>query len=321
MASTHHFDVSRLFSVKGYVCLVTGGGTGIGLMASQALAANGAKVYITGRRMEVLENAAKEHCPSSSKAQSDDMASSMRDSGGRILPIGPCDVTSKADLEKLVKQISEKEDHIDLLICNAGIAGPKVEPKEENALELSKKLWEGETVEDWQKTFQTDVTSVYFTTVALLPLLQAAHNGKETGADTRQDGSGKQEKFGPSVITISSMSGLMRNAQGHFSYNAAKGATVHISKLMSAEFQKLGVRVNSIAPGYFPSEMTTQKSDEKNKSQMPEGKIESTGHVPVMREGRDEEMGMAVLFLAKNGYVNGEIIAVDGGVLNVVSGR
>lgn len=292
-------------------------------MATQALAANGATVYITGRRMEVLENAAKEHCPSSKKAQNDtdDIASSMRDTGGRIIPIGPCDVTSKSDLEKLVKQISEKEDHVDLLICNAGISGPKVEPKEEDALEMSKKLWEGESVEDWQKTFQTDVTSVYFTCVAFLPLLQAAHNGKETGIDTRNDGSGKQEKFGPSVITISSMSGLMRNAQGHFSYNAAKGATVHISKLMSAEFQKLGIRVNSIAPGYFPSEMTTQKSDERNKSQMPEGKIEGYGHVPAMREGRDEEMGMAVLFLAKNGYVNGEILAVDGGVLNVVSGR
>ena len=70
--------------------------------------------------------------------------------------------------------------------------------------------------------------------------------------------------------------------------------------------------------GYFPSEMTdrNQSSDEKHKSEFPQEKIEAYGHVPIHRPGREEEMGMAVLFLAKNQYINGEIIAVDGGVLN-----
>ncbi|KAL9627558.1 MAG: hypothetical protein Q9204_006479, partial [Flavoplaca sp. TL-2023a] len=62
MSATHSLKVEKLFSVKDYVCVVSGGGTGIGLMITQALAAN-AKVYITGRRMEVLENAAKTHSP------------------------------------------------------------------------------------------------------------------------------------------------------------------------------------------------------------------------------------------------------------------
>ena len=75
--------------------------------------------------------------------------------------------------------------------------------------------------------------------------------------------------------------------------------------------------------GYFPSEMTDREksSDEKHKSEFPQEKIESYGHVPIVRPGREEEMGMTVLYLAKNQYVNGEIIAVDGGVLNVVAGR
>jgi NAD(P)-dependent dehydrogenase (short-subunit alcohol dehydrogenase family) len=124
-----------------------------------------------------------------------------------------------------------------------------------------------------------------------------------------------------SVITISSMSGIMRHAQGHFSYNTAKGATVHLTKLMSSEFQKAGIRVNSIAPGYFPSEMTAKESDDRQKSHVPKEKIQEKGHVPLMRPGREVEMGMSVLFLAKNQYVNGEIIAVDGGVLNVIAGR
>jgi NAD(P)-dependent dehydrogenase (short-subunit alcohol dehydrogenase family) len=90
---------------------------------------------------------------------------------------------------------------------------------------------------------------------------------------------------------------------------------------MSAEFQKLRIRVNSIAPGYFPSEMTAKESDENQKSELKAEKIQEKGHVPMGRAGSDEEMAMGVLFLAKNAYVNGEIIAIDGGVLNVVAGR
>lgn len=169
------------------------------------------------------------------------------------------------------------------------------------------------------------MTSVYFTTVAFLPLLQR--------------GSGVHGHLYASVIVISSMSGLMRHAQGHFSYNAAKGGTVHLTKLMSSEFQKAGVRVNSIAPGYFPSEMTAKESGPDQKSFVPDEKMQAKGHVPAQRPGHDEEMAQTVvgippkseprctadavfkIFLAKNAYVNGEIIAVDGGVLNVVAGR
>ena len=241
--------------------------------------------------------------------------------------VGPCDVTSKEDLQRLALEIESKEKHLDLLgnyelhfplllsaltdhlfeVTNAGVSGPKAEPSEENATKLKDKLWSSETFEDWTKTFDTDVTAVYFTTVAFLPLLQA--------------GTQKRGHLSASVIVISSMSGIMRHSQGHFSYNTAKGATVHLSKLMSAEFQKARIRVNSIAPGYFPSEMTTKQSDEDNKSQMPQSKIDAAGHVPADRAGSDQEMAQAVVFLTKNTYVNGEIIAVDGGVLNEVPGR
>ncbi|WPH01106.1 putative short chain dehydrogenase reductase family protein [Acrodontium crateriforme] len=299
MAQTHHFEASSLFNMQDRICLVTGGGTGIGLMASQALAANGAKVYITGRRIEALEQAAKTHSPSNQ-----DTALSK---GGRIIPIGPCDVTKKEDLQSLVKTLESLEPHLDLVVCAAGIPGPKASPESKDAAALKDELWNKESVEDWQNTFNTDVTSVYFSTVAFLPLLQ-----KNLGSN------GKRNHFGPNVITISSMSGLMRHAQAHFSYNAAKAATAHLTKLMSAEFQKAGVRVNSIAPGYFPSEMTAKSSDDRQKSDLPPEQVASKGHVPAMRGGTDEEMGMTVLFLARNDYVNGVVLNVDGGVLNVV---
>jgi NAD(P)-dependent dehydrogenase (short-subunit alcohol dehydrogenase family) len=139
-----------------------------------------------------------------------------------------------------VKEVEKRESYINLLITNAGISGPKNEPDSEDASELKKKLF-SETFSQWSDTFNTNVSAVYFTTVAFLPLLQA---GKDTHGH-----------LSASVIVISSMSGIMRHAQGHFSYNAAKGATIHLAKLMSYEFKKAGIRINSIAPGYFPSEM------------------------------------------------------------------
>jgi NAD(P)-dependent dehydrogenase (short-subunit alcohol dehydrogenase family) len=90
---------------------------------------------------------------------------------------------------------------------------------------------------------------------------------------------------------------------------------------MAGEFKKAHIRVNSIAPGYFPSEMTAKESDEKNKSELPKEKIEEKGHVPMGRAGADEEMAQGVIFLAKNRYVNGEVIAIDGGVLLDVPAR
>lgn len=254
---------------------------------------SGAKVYITSRRKEVLENAAKQHSPHSSSTSLN----------GQIIPIGPCDVTKKSDLEKLANDIARKEKYLTLVVTAAGIAGPKGSPDTDDAEKMKENLWQ-EASDDWNQTYNADVTSVFFSTVAFLPLLQAAPTGQNA-----------------SVIVISSMSGLMRHSQAHFSYNAAKAATAHLSRMMSREFAKTGVRVNSIAPGYFPSEMTMQQSDERNKAEMPEEKVKDKGHeVPAGRAGRDEEMAMGVLFLARCGYVNGEVVKLDGGVMNEVGG-
>jgi len=294
MVQTSQLSAEHLFSAKGHVCVVTGGGTGIGLMITQALAANGARVYITGRRKEVLDNAVKNHAPTSGE--------------GQIIAVGPCDVTKKDDLEKLVAEISGKEKSIDLLVTNAGISGPKGSPESSKASELKKNLFQNEDFASWNETFNTNVTSVYFTTTAFLPLLQASIKSGD-------------HHLSPSVIVISSMSGIMRDSQNHFAYNAAKGATVHLAKLMSYEFKEAGVRVNSIAPGYFPSEMTAKESGGDNKSELPDEKIQDKGHVPHGRAGSDEEMAMGALFLMKNRYVSGEIIAIDGGALLELPGR
>lgn len=268
--------------------------------------------------MEVLESAASTHSPAA------------QGSSGKIIPIGPCDVTSKAELQSLASRITSQDGHLNLLICNAGISGPKAplpsSSASSSASEILKSLWDKEDPAGWASVLETNVTSVYFTTLAFLPLLQSTLSRSTphpTQTQTHRDR--KQEGENASVIVISSMSGLMSQSQGHFSYNAAKGATVHLTRLMSTEFGvgQTGVRVNSIAPGYFPSEMTTGESDEFQKSQLDDDKVTSKGHpVPAGRAGTDEEMAQACLFLAKNRYVNGEILVVDGGVLSKVpSGR
>ena len=223
MSETPNFHVENLFSLKDYVCLVTGGGTGIGLMATQALSANGATVYITGRRSEVLEKAAEKHSPQNHGANIH----------GRIIPTGSTDVRSKKDLEKLVSEIESKEKYLSLVVAAAGVPGPKEpSPETDDAKTIKSKLWEAESEPEWADTFDSDVTSVFWTTVAFLPLLQAAPKDQYS-----------------SVITISSMSGMMRHSQAHFAYNAAKAATIHLSKMMSKQFATTGIRVNSIAPG------------------------------------------------------------------------
>lgn len=79
---------------------------------------------------------------------------------------------------------------------------------------------------------------------------------------------------------------------------------------------KLKVRVNSIAPGVFPSEMTAGgESDEIQKSAIPKEKYAEK--VPAGRPGNDRDMGNAALFVVTNQYLNGQTIPVDGGYIIV----
>lgn len=87
------------------VALVTGGGSGIGLMATQALAVNGAKVYITGRTGEKLGRVTELY---------------GKNIPGQIIPI-TSDTTSKESIQELVKEIESKEKSLHILINNAGI--------------------------------------------------------------------------------------------------------------------------------------------------------------------------------------------------------
>ncbi|KAI9845939.1 MAG: hypothetical protein M1837_004475 [Sclerophora amabilis] len=278
------FELGSVFNVKGKVALVTGGGSGIGLMAAQALAVNGAKVYIVGRTEEKLKTVSELY---------------GKGIAGQIIPLVG-DVSKKEGVKRLVEEIESKEKCLCILINNAGIAAPKTTPDGESAEELRKNLFDPTDSDEWTSVYATNVVGPYLMTTAFLPLLQKATE--------------HQYGYSGCVINITSISGMVRISQGHFSYNASKGAAVHLNKMLAAEVAKAGlkIRINSVAPGVFPSEMTTQDSKDNQKSEMPK---EQKGGLPSGRPGNDRDMASVILFAATNQYLNGQNIAVDGGYL------
>ena len=269
------------------VALVTGGGSGIGLMCVQALAVNGAKVYIVGRTEEKLENVVEAH---------------GKDISGQIIPLAG-DITDKQDIKRMVKEIESREKHLDVLINNAGISGATQTTEAKTAEEMSKNLFDDEnaTFDDWANTYRTNVAQIFFMTTAFLPLLQKA--------------SENQHAYSGTVINITSISGLVKTSQHHFGYNASKGAAIHLTKLLASEVSSNGlkIRINSIAPGVFPSEMTASESGDNQKSELPKEDFEQK--VPARRPGNDRDMAGAILFAVSNQYLNGQTVVVDGGYL------
>ena len=255
-------------------------------MAVQALAVNGAKVYVVGRTEEKLETVA-----------------STYGSGiaGQIISL-PGDVTDKNDIKRLVKEVESREKSLSILINNAGINTSSQKPEGENAEDFRRNLFEPDNAnfEDWATTYKTNVAQLYFVTLAFLPLLEKA--------------TAHQHGYSGTVINITSISGSVAKSQSHFSYNASKAAANQVTKLLASEVANHGmkIRINAIAPGVFPSEMTAGDSKENQKSEIPKDKY---AHLPARRPGNDKDMGSAVLFAATNQYLNGQIITVDGGYL------
>ncbi|KFZ19268.1 hypothetical protein V501_00740, partial [Pseudogymnoascus sp. VKM F-4519 (FW-2642)] len=250
--------------------------------AAQALIANGARVYIVSGNREALMQAAE----------------SLRASqGGSIIPIA-CDVTQKEDLTHLVGQIEKRERYgVNLVVAAAGSEGVRGTAPNMDAKELQQMLFAKDQTK-WISTFNTNVCAMYFATVTFLPLLQKCNS----------DGDAQ-----PSVIIVASMSGLQSRLSGYFSYSASKAATIHLSKMMAYEFKDFNVRVNCIAPGYFPP-------DDKDESTADVGRPleEQTRLLPVgEKKGTESEIAQALfrslLFLAKNQFVTGEVLYIDNG--------
>ncbi|KAK5662088.1 hypothetical protein OQA88_10202 [Cercophora sp. LCS_1] len=197
-------DVANLFSVKDLVALVTGGGTGIGLMMAKALAdAGAARVFIIGRRMDVLEQAA-----------------SQINRPGVVVPLY-CDVTSKVSLESVVSVVQSDTGFLNLLVCNAGVGGPQVKPPgPETSLDEWRDQQMAVDMEDWTDTFKVNTTSVWYTTMAFLKLLDQGNKQGNLGWTSQ-------------VVVTSSIGGFNKRAPGGWAYGPSKAAATHVAKMLS----------------------------------------------------------------------------------------
>jgi len=188
-------------------------------MMTKALAANGAKkIYIIGRRKEVLEEAAS-HNPSV------------------IIPVVG-DVTSKDTLKAIASRIASETGYINLLICNSGAMGPSagVNNREvsiaEYAAAAMSQSWDAVT-----STLDINVTAVLFTAYAFLELLDAG-NKNPVAAKTKSQ-----------ILITGSIAGFSKQPNQSMAYKASKAAVMHLAKNLSSELWPFDIRCNALAPG------------------------------------------------------------------------
>jgi NAD(P)-dependent dehydrogenase (short-subunit alcohol dehydrogenase family) len=251
----------ELFRLDGKVAVVTGGGRGIGVMIARGLLQAGAKVYLCARKADQLDSVVDE-----------------LSAFGPVAAI-PADVGTEDGVQTLVSTLEEREDAINALFNNAGVAwGASFDEFPESGFD---------------RIFAVNVKGVFMLTRALVSMLRA---GSTPGDPAR-------------VINTGSVDGVRPPARGrdNFSYSASKAAVHMLTQHLAGELAP-EILVNAIAPGLFESRMT--------KELLRPG-AEAVGSVmPLGRIGRPDDMAGIAVFLASRAstYITGAVIPVDGGV-------
>ena len=240
--------------LQGEVALVTGASRGIGAAIADTLAAMGATVVGT--------------------ATSENGAAAI---GERLAPHGGhgrvLDVTGEGAIEALVDGIAKDIGPVSILVNNAGIT-------RDNLLMRMKD-------EDWQAILDTNLTSVYRTSKAVMRAMMKARRGR--------------------IINIASVIGVTGNA-GQANYAAAKAGIIAFSKSLAKEIGSRGVTVNVVAPGFIQTDMTRD---------LPEASREAlVSQIALGRLGEPSDIAQAVAFLAgpAGAYITGETLHVNGGM-------
>ncbi len=302
LSASDALTVTRLFDVSGWVAVVTGGGTGLGLVTALALANNGAKVYITGRRLEPLEEAARAFAKAN--AANGNGHTNGHANAGAIVPV-QADASTKEGIAALVAAVSAEDQWVNLLVNNHGVSlgCANINECAQTAAGISAHMFAGESFDAWLDTYRINTASYFFTTMALLPLLDAAK------ARFPEPGN---------VINVSSMSGITKTSQrGQFNYNASKAATILLSHMLATEMARrgLGIRVNVVCPGYFPTGMTVIPNESNTGSEAHTAEFRGKWGIPFGRPGNATDYAQCIFGLATNQYVTGAEMVIDGGWL------
>jgi len=250
--------------LKNKVVIITGARRGMGRTHALALAKTGAKVVVADISKEDCEKVVKE----------------IEKNRGEAMAI-KCDVSKKAEVDKMVQDTVKKWGKVDVLVNNAGICQFKP------FLDL--------TEEDWQKTLDINLKG-YF--------LCAQACAKEM----------VKQKYGV-IVNIASIAmgqvGCGFNTLAH--YSASKGGIVAMTETLAQELASYNIRINAVAPGAIETPMVDPlKQDKKTMAA-------TLARIPLHRLGKPEEVSKLVLFLAsdESSYMTGATVVVDGGWLSV----
>ena len=273
---------------------------------------NGAsKIYIIGRRKNVLDDAiAKlESSPSAPKTSS-------------ILSAISADVTDLDSIRKAVAQIEKEVGHVDVLINNAGVLGPKSGQPIHNAQSIEAvrdAMIMGMEDNSWSQAFEINTKAIVSVSALFLPLLEAANTrrgwtpGRVTGmGNARQRDASKLKDIGVDedddrmahIITIASVASYMRWISAGLAYNATKAAAAQLGKIMATFMAEWGIRSNIVCPGPYPSEMTSANPQVYGTNQIPQGRMGNLNDIA----------GLVLFMVGKAGaYMNGTSQITDGG--------
>jgi gluconate 5-dehydrogenase len=191
-----------------------------------------------------------------------------------------CDVKSAADVQNVVDDTVKEFGRIDILVNNSGTnwgAAPEEYP-----------------LEGWNKVMETNMTGAFLFSQAAGRVMIRQKKG--------------------SIINIASIMGIIGmegDAADAIAYSASKGALITFTKDLAAKWAKHNIRVNAIAPGWFPTDMSRWVLENQG--------AKLTAHIPMRRFGEGDELKGATVFLASEAasYVTGAVLPVDGGYLSI----
>ncbi len=232
------------------VCIITGAGSGIGRTAAELFAKEGATVIACDVGEAVYDDP-KIH-------------------------FYKLDVTDRAKIAEVVKEVVEKFGKIDVLVNNAGITRDA----------LIQKM----TEEDWDRVINVNLKGVFNMTQAVVPYMLEAGKG--------------------SIVSTSSVVGIYGNI-GQTNYAATKAGIIGMTKTWAKEFARKGakIRVNAVAPGFIRTPMT-EKVPEKILTEMAE-----KAALKRLGEATEVANVYLFLASDESSYVTGQVIGVDGGLI------
>ncbi|XP_073010399.1 uncharacterized protein [Typha latifolia] len=267
-------------TLEGKVVMVTGASSGIGREFCLDLARAGCRIVAAARRKDLLRSLCEEINGGGSSSSSAADADHRETSAVRSVAI-ELDVSGKeSEIEASVGKAWDAFGRIDALVNNAGVRGGVYSTLD----------W---TEDEWNRLIRTNLTGLWLVTKHVCRRM-------------------RDEKLKGSVINISSIGGINRGQlPGGVAYTASKGAVNSITKIMALELGEHNIRVNSIAPGLFKSEITSGLMEKQWINNVAERTV------PLRTFGTsDPALTSVVRYLIHDAseYVSGNIFIVDAGV-------